>query len=191
MRLFCLFLVFILCSCSPKPSPVLPADSSPDELLKLYEATAQRQYLEQAIREAHQVEANIQSARFLNKLFHYSGIAEFKDEAQKIMQEFNGNDLATSSELQLLKTELKQDPVHITIVGSKRDRKAKELYQVALTYPGDYIRVEWYDAKEGRLYNHDVDYPQLSRAAAFSCVNSACSLPVYDARELKQNLIEL
>ena len=138
---------------------------------------------------------NIKLARFLNRISHYSGIESFKAEAKYIMQYLGSETLIkegpTEPGVLLLDNELAEDPTHFTIVGSKQDSKAKALYKVALSYPTAYIRVEHYDPKQGKLFNHDVEYPELPRAAAFTCVNHACSLPVYEAAELKENLAEL
>ena len=54
----------------------------------------------------------------------------------------------------------------------------------ALRYPADYLRVDWWDRREGPLPNPDVTYPKLARAAAFACTGNACSLPVFDPRQI-------
>ena len=84
----------------------------------------------------------------------------------------------------LLDMELANDPVHITVVGAKRDSKAKKLFLRALQYPSSYLRVEWYDPKGAKLKHHDVEYPKLNKAAAFTCNNKTCSLPIFKAKDL-------
>jgi uncharacterized protein len=39
--------------------------------------------------------------------------------------------------------------------------------------------VEWWDTREGRLPNADVQYPELKTAAAFICTGTACSSPIF------------
>lgn len=84
----------------------------------------------------------------------------------------------------LAERELQREPVHITVVGGKRDAEAEKLYRAALSYPAAYKRAEWWDRAEGKLPNHNVEYPELDEAAAFACSNRICSLPVFDAKDL-------
>ncbi len=193
-------------------------------LLSLYEVTADRTWLNQAIavgiyifknfqdqehpgylstskaaRRANQrldsilkptpvLAENIKLARFFNLLKHYSGNQKFGEEALRTMQYLGSHDVAfeTLSEpgILIVDIEMNKDPVHFTIVGSKRDKIASKLFKRALSYPSSYARIEWYDPQESRLLNHDVEYPKMAQAAAFSCINHACSLPIYDPEEL-------
>ena len=52
------------------------------------------------------------------------------------------------------------------------------------TKPAVYRRIEWWDRREGAMPNTDVKYPANDRAAAYLCVNSACSAPIFDVAEL-------
>ena len=90
----------------------------------------------------------------------------------------------TNAGILLAEAELTSDPVHLTIVGRKDDPKAQAMFATALRYPSTYRRVEWWDRREGALPNRDVQYPELSSAAAFVCTNGACSLPQFDAKGL-------
>lgn len=134
------------------------------------------------------VQDNIKLARFFNSLFHYTGKNIYKDEAQNIMRYLGSQDIALNSITEpgilLLDMELANDPVHITVVGAKRDSKAKKLFLRALQYPSSYLRVEWYDPKGTKLKHHDVEYPKLNKAAAFTCNNKTCSLPIFKAKDL-------
>jgi uncharacterized protein YyaL (SSP411 family) len=75
--------------------------------------------------------------------------------------------------------ELNSEPAHITVIGSKEDPAARELFQSAIRYPSGYKRVEWLDHREGPLPNTDVEFPPMKKAAAFACANKRCSLPVF------------
>jgi uncharacterized protein len=81
--------------------------------------------------------------------------------------------------------------LHLTIVGQKDDPVAQNLFQAALRYPSSYKRVEWWDAREARLPNPDVQYPQLSRAAAFVCTGRACSPPIFKAEDVSGRVDKL
>ena len=81
--------------------------------------------------------------------------------------------------------ELATAPIHIAIVGSKRDVAAQLLHTAALRYPADYLQIDWLDRAEGELPNRDIQYPEMQRAAAFACADGACSSPVYEAREIE------
>jgi uncharacterized protein len=51
--------------------------------------------------------------------------------------------------------------------------------------PARYKRLEWFDAREGKLPNPDVEYPDLGEPAAFACSNRICSFPSFSAEELQ------
>ena len=76
--------------------------------------------------------------------------------------------------------EIASDPIHMTIVGHKDDPAAQALFQAAAAYPSGYLRLEWWDTREGKLPNPDVLYPELKTAAAFICTGNTCSSPIHD-----------
>jgi uncharacterized protein YyaL (SSP411 family) len=91
--------------------------------------------------------------------------------------------LPASSAL-LADLEIGSEPLHLTIVGHKDDPAAQNLFSAALRYPSDYKRLEWWDVREERLPNPDVQYPELQRAAAFICTSRTCSPPIFDVEKL-------
>jgi uncharacterized protein YyaL (SSP411 family) len=80
--------------------------------------------------------------------------------------------------------ELTSAPLHITVVGRKEDPRAQQLFAAAIRQPRTYQRIEWLDDREGPLPNTDVEYPTLTKAAAFFCTDQACSAPVFAADDL-------
>jgi uncharacterized protein len=84
----------------------------------------------------------------------------------------------------LVDYEAGRPPLHLTIVGAKDDPAAQELFRAALKYPAGYKRLEWWDKKEGKLPNPDVQYPELSKAAAFICTERACSQPIFKPEDV-------
>ena len=175
--------------------------------LSIYEASASREWLARAkftadyiLKESIRNEAsklsianNIKFGRFLNKLYHYSTRKIYKVEAIQILQHLSNDenvDLITKSEpgVLILNDELSSEPLHITIVGSKRALEARKLFKSALTSPLYYSRIEWFDSNEGRLLNHDVEYPNLEKPAAFTCKDSVCSMPIYKAKDLRDKV---
>lgn len=131
---------------------------------------------------------NIAAVRFLNLLFQFSGDERWRQAAER-----GFGYLASPAVLEAAdflpgvlsaEREMQRDPAHITVVGGRGDAAAERLYRAALTYPGLYKRAEWWDPAEGKLPNHDVEYPDLGEAAAFACSNRICSLPVFDAKDL-------
>lgn len=131
---------------------------------------------------------NIAAVRFFNLLFQYSGDARWRRAAERGFGYLASPAVVEALDflpgVLLAERELQREPVHITIVGGKRDAAAENLYRAALTYPAAYKRAEWWDRTEGKLPNHDVEYPDLGEAAAFACSNRICSLPVFDAKDL-------
>lgn len=135
-----------------------------------------------------QMEENVSVARLANKLLHYTGNEQYKEPALHAMKYLVA--LESSDNVRYLAgplmaaDELATDPAHITIVGSKSDPAAQALYQKTLQYPVVYRRIEWWDQAEGKMPNPDVLYPQLAKAAAFICVNHACSTPIFETEKL-------
>ena len=133
------------------------------------------------------LDQNIKLARLFNLLYHYSANDLLKNEAKYVMK-YLASEKAVFNSLSepgilLADFELAEDPAHFTIVGSKKNKKSLELYNSTLSYDATYLRTEWYDPDEGRLLNHDVEYPNLGKPALFNCENKTCSLPIYDLDE--------
>jgi len=139
-----------------------------------------------------QMDENFNTARWTNNLFHYTGKKEYKNMAEHAMKYLVSPGVFDSRSfragLLLADRELASDPLHVTVVGSKKDRRAKELFLSAISYPAVYRRVEWWDKSEGALPNPDVTYPQLEKSAAFLCADNFCSLPIFTSVALKKAL---
>jgi len=134
------------------------------------------------------VDENIPVARFANMLHRYTGDARYRamsDYALRMLvTEQIADSLVTAPGILLAAFESVNDPLHMTIVGGKDDPAAVALFSSAIRYAAVYRRVEWWDKREGNMPNPDVRYPQLSRAAAFICTDSTCSLPIFDASKV-------
>jgi uncharacterized protein len=136
-----------------------------------------------------QLDENIAIVRLANLLWHYTGNAEDKKVAERAML-YIAIPGATDHRryliagLLLADQEINSSPIHITVVGRKEDPKAQELFAAATRQPKTYRRIEWFDDREGALPNADVEYPTLSKAAAFFCTDQACSAPVFAVDDL-------
>jgi uncharacterized protein len=131
---------------------------------------------------------NVAVARAANLLFHYTGNQAYEQMSQRAMRYLAAKPVVyrlPASSVLLADLELSSEPLHLTIVGSKNDPVARNLFQEALRYPSSYKRVEWWDPREGKLPNPDVQYPQLKSSAAFICTNRTCSPPVYNPADLR------
>ncbi len=141
-----------------------------------------------------QRDENVMVARTAALLFHYTGDAHNDDLAKQSMRYLAAvpivDRLPAASAL-LPDLELSRPPLHLTIVGHKTDPAAQSLFQAALRYPAPYKRLEWWDPTEGKLPNPDVQYPELSRAAAFICTNRACSPPIFTPADLPTRIDKL
>jgi uncharacterized protein YyaL (SSP411 family) len=134
---------------------------------------------------------NVAVARFANLLARYSGNAQWTRMNQRAMRWLAAPEIARlqpAGGVLLADEESTHEPLHVTIVGSKSDPHAAELFRAARAIPLPYRRIEWLDAREGALPNNDVTFPKLSRAAAFSCSGRACSLPAFNVAELEKRL---
>jgi uncharacterized protein YyaL (SSP411 family) len=136
---------------------------------------------------------NEQLARYANLLYQYTG-----DPAAKRAAEWSMDYLATpaialrpmAGSILLAEAEFSSDPVHVTIVSAKQDAAATGLFRTALASPSAYKRIEWWDRAEGHPLRTDVEYPQLSRPAAFLCRERSCSLPIFEAQKLESKILQ-
>jgi hypothetical protein len=77
------------------------------------------------------------------------------------------------------------------VVGPKDDPAVAALQRAALHAAGAYARVEVWDRREGPLPHADVEYPPLSRPAAFVCDGGRCSAPSYAPDQLAARVARL
>ena len=127
-------------------------------------------------------------------LFHYTGDDSFQQMAQQAMRYLAADpivDRLPASTTLLADFELGSAPLHLTIVGPKEDPAAQDLFHAALAYPASYKRLEWWDRREGRLPNPDVQYPELKTSAAFVCTNRTCSSPIFKVEDLSARVDKL
>ena len=133
-----------------------------------------------------QIDENVAAVRLLNLLARHTARPAFRQAAEHGMRyliSLAEDDFVVPGAL-LADRELLREPAHVTIVGAKDDPAAQALYAAARTYPTRYLRIEWLDRREGPLPAADIDYPEMSEAAAFACANGACSVPVFTAAEV-------
>jgi uncharacterized protein YyaL (SSP411 family) len=132
---------------------------------------------------------NAALARAANMVNRYTGNLRYRELALHGMKYLAAyaatEDGHLLPEILLADRELSTAPIHIAIVGSKRDPAAQALHTAALRYPSDYLQIDWLDRDEGDLPNRDIQYPEMNRAAAFACADGACSSPVLAADEIE------
>ena len=134
-----------------------------------------------------QRDENVAVARASNLLFHYTGDAQYKKISDHAMRYLAASPVASRlpvASVLLTDFELTRAPLHLTVVGYKDDPAAKALFQAAMQYPANYKRLEWWDTREGKLPNPDVQYPAVKRAAAYLCTERTCSAPIFSAGEI-------
>ena len=133
------------------------------------------------------LDENISAARFLNLLSAYSGNVQHREAARAALRWVIGMDKANSSieedGLLLANEEFSRAPLHLTVVGLKKDAPARALFDIASRVPKFYLRVEWVDRSEPPLPNQDVVYPDFKQAAGFSCEAQRCSAPRFGPSE--------
>lgn len=138
--------------------------------------------------EVRQIEENIQLARFANLLAHTSGKARYRQLAEQSMRYLVSPDITELRRFLIgvvsADDELRHEPTHITVVGSRSNPKTQKLLKAALAYPVFYKRVDLWDRAEGPMLNQDISYPELEQPAAFACAENICSLPVFKAEEI-------
>ena len=143
-----------------------------------------------------QREDNVTATRFFTLLAFYSGQPRHREIAEAGMGYLASpailEQAAFLPDVLLAEEELRNEPVHVTVVGAKDDPRSRALYTAALAYPLAYKRAEWWDKREGKLANPDVDYPDYPEGpAAFACTRTFCSLPVTEASAIPAQLDRL
>jgi uncharacterized protein YyaL (SSP411 family) len=134
-----------------------------------------------------QRDENVMVARTATLLFHYTGDTHCEELAKQAMRYLAAEPIVhrlPAASALLADVEISRPPLHLTIVGHKDDPAAQALFQSALHYPANYKRLEWWDTREGKLPNPDVQYPELSKAAAFVCTSRVCSAPIFNPADL-------
>ena len=138
-----------------------------------------------------QLDENVTLARVANLLAQYTGDQSFRKIAEQAMRYPATPQIArqhSAAPALLADLELTRPPIHLTIVGHKDDPEARQLFEKAIHYPSGYKRVEWWDKREGKLPNPDVEYPELKHAAAFICTERSCSSPITKPEQLVARL---
>jgi len=130
-----------------------------------------------------QREDNVTAVRMFALLSAYTGEARYREIAEAGMGYLTSPPILEAfgflPDVLLAEDELRNEPVHVTIVGAKDDPRSAALYRAALAYPLVNKRAEWWDKREGKLSNPDVDYPDFPDGpAAFACTSNFCSYPV-------------
>jgi uncharacterized protein len=143
-----------------------------------------------------QREDNVATTRFFTLLASYTGQPRYREIAEAGMGYLGSppvmDAFAFLPDVLLAEEELRNEPVHVTVVGAKVDPRSAALYAAALAYPLAYKRAEWWDKREGKLTNPDVDYPDYPDGpAAFACTRNFCSLPVTDAAAIPAQIDRL
>lgn len=133
-----------------------------------------------------QLDENVAATRFFNLLARYTGDPAHRRAAEHGMSWLVGfADLEVFAPgIQLADHEITREPVHAAVVGAKDDPMASALHVAARAYPARFLRLDWWDRREGLLSNPDVVYPELPDAAAFACADQVCSLPVFAADDV-------
>jgi len=140
-----------------------------------------------------QREDNVTAVRMFSLLSSYTGESRYREIAEAGMGYLTSPPILDAfgflPDVLLVEDELRNEPVHVTIVGAKDDPRSAALYRAALAYPLANKRAEWWDKREGKLANIDVDYPDYPDGpAAFACTSTFCSYPVTEPAEIAGQL---
>jgi uncharacterized protein len=149
-----------------------------------------------AAKPVKQREDNVTAVRMFNLLSSYTGEERYREIAEAGMGYLTSPAILEAAgflpDVLTAEDELRNEPVHVTIVGPKNDPRSAELYRAALSYPLPHKRAEWWDKREGPLASPDVDYPDFADGpAAFACTKNFCSYPVTRPGEIAAQLDSL
>ena len=147
----------------------------------------------QIVKPIKQREDNVTAVRMFGLLSAYTGEHRYREIAEAGMGYLTSPAIFDAygflPDVLLAEDELRNEPVHVTIVGAKDDPRSAALYKAALAYPLGNKRAEWWDKREGKLASSDVDYPDYPAGpAAFACTSSFCSYPVTEPQDIAAQL---
>jgi hypothetical protein len=126
-------------------------------------------------------------------LYQYSGRASDRSLAQQGMRYLASAQTARMRRtlvagILLADQQMSKEPFHLVTVGEKSDQEAAKLFAECLRFPAAYKRVEWFDRKEGKLANTNIDYPIFKEAAVFFCGDNTCSAPMRDVDSVRKKI---
>jgi hypothetical protein len=138
------------------------------------------------------VTENFRAALWYLTLFHLTGKQEYRSIAERTLQ-------SVVTSLQPLPIALAglainqwfRIPVHIAVVGTPGDPRAKALLLEGrrLYCPGKVVR--GYDPQEGQPKWGEIVFPFDGRPVAFVCTDRICSAPVFQEEEMKESIAEI
>ena len=139
---------------------------------------------------------SVKLARFTSMLSRASGRAGDLEMAQSSLRWASLPDVVSHrgpyiGALLLAADEIRNDPLHVTVVGGKDDPVAKAMFATALRAPTSNKLVEWWDRREGPPPRGEAIFPNLPKAASYLCANGACSTPIPDAAALEKRLAKV
>jgi uncharacterized protein YyaL (SSP411 family) len=138
------------------------------------------------------VDENMVLARYTNLLRRYTGAAKYRQMTDHALRFLVADQVLearlTAPGILLAAFEAANEPLHVTVVGRKDDPQALKLFKAANAHAATYRRLEWWDKREGKMPNPDVQYPELPKAAAFICTDSTCSLPIFEAEKIAKEI---
>ena len=149
---------------------------------------------ETKLRASRERDENATLARLANLLWRYTGDESYRKIADQAMRYLATPQIAQdfpAAAVLLADLEYGLPPLHVTIVGHKDDKTAQSLFAAAAGVHPLYKRIEWWDTREGRLRNPDVQYPETARPAAFLCTAQTCSSPIYAPNEIQARVDRL
>jgi uncharacterized protein YyaL (SSP411 family) len=137
-----------------------------------------------------EVDENVALARWANLLGRYTGKPSFRKMAEQAMRYLASPTVIEqqgygTGGILLADREMRSEPAHFTVVGSKEDEVAQALFAGVLRGAPPYSRIEWRDEREGPLVNDDVPFPKLAGAAVFVCAGGSCSMPITSVEKLR------
>ena len=131
---------------------------------------------------------NIALVRFTSMLALATGDERFRATAVEAMRYLAADSVALaplSAGVLLANQEMTEEPIHVTVVGTRSSPEASALHTAALRAIASYELIEIRDPSDRSPLPTNVTYPRLDRAALFLCTARACSSPVFKPEEVR------
>lgn len=96
-----------------------------------------------------------------------------------------------AARLLLAEEELGAEQPYAVLIGDDGDRGTEDLWRVMLSKLPASVRRERFTSADAARRGAKINYPQLSRPAAFLCVKKRCSVPLFTTAELSERIASM
>ena len=132
---------------------------------------------------------NARAAILLSELYYFTENNMYKQSAERTLQYLLGSRSPYPPALGALAVDRHLNyPLHIVIVGEKKEQMTQSLWHESLRVYAPGKTVILLDPSKDTLAIGEVSFPKLSQPAAYVCTDLLCSKPIEKPTQLRESL---